>query len=88
MLEPPLGGVRGINRHHPQPLVGAHLGQPIAELPSGDANNGAPEALAAPAAPQGLAALGTCLGEVEVLDRDHPATVGLSQGDELADRCP
>jgi hypothetical protein len=88
MLEPPLGGVGGINRHHPQLLVGAHLGQPVAELPSGDAGYGAPQPLTALAAPQGLAALGTCLGEVEVLDRDHPATVGLGQGDELADRCP
>jgi hypothetical protein len=47
-----------------------------------------PEAPASPAAPEGLAALGSSVGEVEVFDRERSAAVGLGEGDELADGGP
>jgi hypothetical protein len=88
MLAAPLGGVGGINRDHPQTLVGAHLGQPIPEPPGRDAGYGAPQPLAWSSSAEGLAALSSCVGELEVLDGDRPAAVRLGDRDELADRSP
>ena len=88
MLPSPPGGVGGVDRHHPQSLVGAHLGQPIPEPPGRDARDHAAEAPAALAVSEGLAALSSCVGEVQVLDGDHLAAVRLGEGDELADSGP
>jgi hypothetical protein len=88
VLAAPPGGEGRVDGDHPQALVAAHLGQPVAEPPGRDAGHRAAEVPAAPSSPEGLAALGACLGEVEVLDGDRLAAVRLSEGDELADRGP
>jgi hypothetical protein len=67
-------------------LVGAHLRQPIPEPPSRNPGHHTPEAPATPSAAEGLAALGSGVGELKILYGDRSAAVGLGKGDELADR--
>jgi hypothetical protein len=72
--------------------VGGHLREPVAELPGRDPGDQAAERAAAAAAggpaSGSLPALGTGLGEVEVLDHDRLRAVRPGGGDEAADRGP
>jgi hypothetical protein len=81
----PLRGVRGVDGYHPQPLVGAHLDQPVAKLACRYAAHHAPHALTAPPASQSLASYSSSILEVEMLNRYDSTIVGMCDGDELAD---
>ena len=88
VLAPPLGGVGGVDRDHPQAGVGSHADQKVTEPPSRDISDRAPKALSPPAVAEGLPARPPNVGEVEVLDHDRLTAVTVGEGDELADGRP
>lgn len=80
----PPGGPGGVDRHHPQPRVGRHADQEVAELPRRQAGHAPAKPLAAGAAAHGLAALLAGGSKVEVLDDQAAAAVGGGQPERLA----
>jgi hypothetical protein len=86
VLTAPLGGVGGIHGEYPQPLVSAHLHQPVAKPSCWYAAHDASHTLAALSASESLASYGSNVLEVEMLDREHAAILGASKGNEFGDR--
>jgi hypothetical protein len=84
----PLRRPNRINRDHPQPSVGGHADQQVAELAGRDPRDDPPEALAAPPPAERLPANLTSIGEVEVLDDQRPAAGDRGQANNGGDRRP
>jgi hypothetical protein len=89
VLGRPAAGVGGVHGDHVEPGVGGHLGEPVPEPAGGQARDHAPPGPAAAAAgrpPAGVFASQVAGGgEVEVLDGDRRAAVGLGDADEGGD---
>jgi hypothetical protein len=72
--------------------VGGHLDQAVAKSCRGDARYQAPEGAASASPgrpiPRPFPSLSPGVSEVEILDDDRPAAAGVSQREQLTDRCP
>ncbi len=88
MQTTPPGRVGRIHRDHPQPLVGSHPDQQVAERPGGDPRDQAAEPLATPATAKPLTTAVASISEIQVLHHDRPAPGGLSGVNGLGDGGP
>ena len=78
----------GVGRIHPDdcdPVARRHAGEPGAELPRGDASDGAAQSLSALTAAQCFPAGGSRVGEVEVLHHNRPTLVLVGAIEQRAD---